>query len=168
MTRRVAITLAMFAVVIALTIPGGALAPDKTYHVAILQQTGSSGKEGILRFYAKHGIMSTLAQLGFTEGRNLAFEVREGAAELLPNLARELVEIRPDIILAVGLLDARAAYGATKTVPIIATSSFLLGSGVVASLARPGGNVSGVTFLTAELDEKRLALLTNWCRRRGA
>lgn len=159
MTSSIAITFAITAVFVASVIPAQAQVSGKTYHVAILQPTGSSGKEGILQWYAKRGLMSTLAQGGFVEGHNLVFEAREGALEQLPDLAHELVKTHPDVILTVGLVGARAAHGATETIPIIATSSFLLDSGLVASLARPGGNVSGVSFLTTELDEKRLALL---------
>jgi len=157
--RHPAIALLVFAVLVALAIPLSAQAPGRIYHIAILQPTGSSTKEGVLPFYAKRGLMSALAERGFVEGRNLQFEVRVGPPEQLPNLARELVQTHPDVMLAVGPPGARAARDATETIPIIASSSFLLGSGLVTSLARPGGNVSGVTFLTAELDEKRLALL---------
>ncbi len=74
-------------------------------------------------------------------------------------LARELVETLPDIVLAVGLPAALAARAATRTIPIIAVSSFPIEAGLVASLARPGGNLSGVSIFTAELNLKRLAIL---------
>jgi putative ABC transport system substrate-binding protein len=104
-------------------------------------------------------MLAELAQRGLMEGGNLVFEARVGQPEQLPDLARQLVGTHPDVIYATGLEEARAARTATDTIPIIATSSHLLEFGLIASLARPGGNLSGVTFFTAELEIKHLALL---------
>jgi hypothetical protein len=79
-------------------------------------------------------MLSELARRGFVEGRNLILERRVGPPERLPDMARELVESHPDVILAVGLVPARAARAATQSVPIIAVSSFPVEAGLVANL----------------------------------
>jgi putative ABC transport system substrate-binding protein len=100
-----------------------------------------------------------LARLGFTEGRNLVVEARFGPTEELPALARELAMAHPDAILAAGAI--RAAQQATSKIPIV--GSFIgedpIAAGFAATLARPGGNVTGIAMLAAELDAKRLHLL---------
>jgi putative ABC transport system substrate-binding protein len=103
-----------------------------------------------------------LRDLGYVEGQNIAFEHRyaEGKNEILPSLAAELVRLKPDVILAVGTPAAQAAKIATQTIPIIfARIADPIGMGLVPDLARPRGNVTGVSVLTRELDAKRLELL---------
>jgi ABC-type uncharacterized transport system substrate-binding protein len=103
-----------------------------------------------------------LRDLGYVEGRNIAFEHRslEGKDEILPSLAAELVALRPDVILASGTPAARAAKIATQTIPIVfARIGDPIGFGLVPSLARPGGNLTGVSVLTFDLAAKRLELL---------
>ncbi len=100
--------------------------------------------------------------LGYVEGRNLAIEYRwaAGKEERLPELAAELAALRIDIIVTVATLPVIAAKRATSTIPIIMTApSDAVASGLVASLARPGGNVTGMTFLSTDLAGKRLQLL---------
>jgi putative ABC transport system substrate-binding protein len=103
-----------------------------------------------------------LRDLGWIEGRNIAF-VRRYAAEkyeTLPSLAAELVQLHPDVILANGTGAARAAKAATQTVPIVfARVSDPVGSGLVASLARPGGNLTGLSIEFVDIEGKRLELL---------
>jgi putative tryptophan/tyrosine transport system substrate-binding protein len=103
-----------------------------------------------------------LRDLGYVEGRNLVIEYRdaEGKFERLPALAAELVALKVDVILAGGPLQARAAKQATKTIPIVFVGSDAVTSGLVTSLARPGGNITGLSALTGELAGKRLELLT--------
>jgi ABC-type uncharacterized transport system substrate-binding protein len=103
-----------------------------------------------------------LGEIGYVEGQNVAFEFRwaEGRTERLPALATELVSRQVALIVTSGIPAARAAKAATTTIPIV----FLLGTDpvkldLVASLARPGGNVTGVTFLNRETDAKRMGLL---------
>src|SRR4029079_17917541 len=94
--------------------------------------------------------------------KNIAIEYRwaEGQDDRLPNLASELVRLNPDVIVTTGTPGAVAAMQATKTIPIVmASSADPVGSGLVASLARPGGNVTGFTILGPELEGKRLELL---------
>jgi putative tryptophan/tyrosine transport system substrate-binding protein len=103
-----------------------------------------------------------LHDLGYTEGQNLAIERRYGEWKLdrLPELATELVRLKVDVILAASTPAARAAKQATSTIPIVAVGmADPVGDELVASLARPGGNVTGTTFLGPELVAKRLGLL---------
>src|SRR6266487_2075050 len=103
-----------------------------------------------------------LRDLGYVEGSNLVFEYRsaEGKVERLPALAAELVALKVDVIVAPTTPAARAAKQATRTLPIVfAAAADPVGSGLVATLARPGGNVTGLTNLSAELGGKRLELL---------
>jgi putative ABC transport system substrate-binding protein len=102
-----------------------------------------------------------LHDVGFVEGRNYVLEVRytEGAPERLGPLAAELVGLGPDVLGAAGTGPALALKRATTTIPIVALSADAVGSGLVASLARPGGNVTGLSNLAPELGGKRLELL---------
>ena len=101
-----------------------------------------------------------LRRLGYVEGRNLAFEARwaEGNSAALPALARSLVERKVDVICGAGTQASLAAKQATTTIPIVTVVAFPVQSGLVASLARPGGNVTGVAFVGEEYG-KRLELL---------
>ena len=103
-----------------------------------------------------------LRDLGYVEGKNIVIEYRwaEGKLDRLPELAAELVRLKVDIILAPNSGIARAAKKATTTIPIVmANGGNPFGDGLIASLARPGGNVTGLTNLSSELAGKRLELL---------
>lgn len=102
-----------------------------------------------------------LVELGYVEGRNISIEYRhaEGKLERLPDLAAELVRRKVDVIVAAGLPAARAAKQATMTIPIVMTGGDPVRTGLVASLARPGGNVTGLADATVEVSTKRLELL---------
>jgi putative ABC transport system substrate-binding protein len=103
-----------------------------------------------------------LRDLGYVEGQNIAFERRssEGKNEILPSLAAELVRLQPDVILAVGTPATRAVRIATQTIPIVfARITDPIGLGFVAALARPGGNLTGVSLQARELEGKRLEFL---------
>jgi putative ABC transport system substrate-binding protein len=103
-----------------------------------------------------------LRDLGHVDGENIVIEYRwaEGQDDRLPNLATELVRLMPDIIVTTGTPSTLAAMQATKTIPIVmASAGDPVGAGLVASLARPGGNVTGFTILGPELEGKRLELL---------
>jgi putative ABC transport system substrate-binding protein len=100
--------------------------------------------------------------LGYIEGQHIAIEYRwaEGRDDRLPNLAAELVRLDPAVIVTTGTPGTLAAMQATKTIPIVmASSADPVRSGIVASLARPGGNVTGFTILGPELEGKRMELL---------
>ena len=109
------------------------------------------------------GLMADgLRSLGWVEGQNIAFERRyaEEKNEILPSLAGELVRLEPDVIVAIGTAATRAAKIASETIPIVfARVSDPVGLGFVAALARPGGNLTGVSLQTRELAAKRLELL---------
>src|SRR5229473_6962912 len=103
-----------------------------------------------------------LRDLGYVESRNVVIEYRsaEGKFERLPALAAELVALKVDVIVAPNTVAALAAEQATKTIPIVfATAGDPVGSGLVTSLARPGGNVTGLSILAPELVGKGLELL---------
>jgi putative tryptophan/tyrosine transport system substrate-binding protein len=103
-----------------------------------------------------------LSETGYVEGQNLAIEFRwaEGSYDRLPAMAADLVDRKVDVIVAAGPPSARAAKNATSTIPIVFSSADPIGEGLVASLARPGGNLTGVSVLTVELVAKRLELLS--------
>jgi putative tryptophan/tyrosine transport system substrate-binding protein len=104
-----------------------------------------------------------LRELGYVEGRNIGLEVRytEGRMERLPALMSELVRLNVDVIVAGGgAVGARVAKQATKTIPIVSPAmADPIAAGLVASLARPGGNLTGLSMLNTELSSKRLELL---------
>jgi putative tryptophan/tyrosine transport system substrate-binding protein len=107
-------------------------------------------------------LLDALPKLGWIEGQNVAFERRyaENRPERLPQLAAELVRLNVDVIVALGTLGPLAAKRATSTIPIVMTAAGdPLGSGLVASLARPGGNVTGMSLMAPDLGGKRLELL---------
>jgi len=106
-------------------------------------------------------IRQALREIGYIEGQNIAMEYRyaDGKPNRAPELAAELVRLRVDIILTTGGAPGiRAAKNATKTIPIVMTGPGLdpVGAGLVESLARPGGNVTGLTNISRELGGKRL------------
>ena len=102
-----------------------------------------------------------LRDLGYVEGRDIVIEYRPSdPADRLPGFAAELVALNADLIVAGGSLAVRAAQQVTRTIPIVMTgTSDPVGTGFVASLARPGGNITGLSLLSPELSGKRLALL---------
>src|SRR5215471_18991770 len=99
------------------------------------------------------GFRDALWALGLVDGRNIRLEVRlaEGHLERLPELAQSLVQAKARVILALGPPAIRAAQQATSTIPIVGNAD-LLANGLIASLARPGGNTTGVSMLSSELD----------------
>jgi putative ABC transport system substrate-binding protein len=102
-----------------------------------------------------------LRQLGYVEGQNVAIELRyaERGLQQLPDLAAELVGLKVDVITTFGDLATKVAQQATSITPIVAITDDILGSGLIGSLSRPGGNTTGFTILAPELSAKRLELL---------
>jgi putative tryptophan/tyrosine transport system substrate-binding protein len=102
-----------------------------------------------------------LRQLGFVEGQNLAIELRyaRDGAQQLPELADELARANVDVIAAFGDLAPKIAHQKTEKTPIVAISDDILATGLVGSLSRPGGSVTGLTIMSAELSAKRLGVL---------
>jgi putative ABC transport system substrate-binding protein len=107
-------------------------------------------------------LREALAALGYVDGSTIRFDFRlaEGDAGRFPELAAALVRDQPSVIVAQGEAAARAAQGATRTIPILASTNDLVASGLIASLAKPGGNNTGISLLVTELDAKRLEVLT--------
>jgi len=107
-------------------------------------------------------LREALAALGDVDGRTirLDFRLAEGDAGRFPELAKALVRDKPNIIVANGQAAAHAAQAATQTIPIVATTNDLVASGLIASLAKPSGNITGVSMLVPEHDAKRLEVLT--------
>src|SRR5690242_2349973 len=136
---------------------------------AYAQQTGKIARIGFLDSSTASGMAvlvdafhQELSKLGWIEGKNIAFEYRfaEQKTERLPDLAAELVRLKVDLIVVTGGPAALTAKRATTTIPIVMTNQGdPVGEGLVASLARPGGNVTGLSSLGTELNTKRLEVL---------
>jgi putative tryptophan/tyrosine transport system substrate-binding protein len=105
-------------------------------------------------------VLPELAKSGFVDGTNLITDIRVGDVKVLPQLAREMVDRTPDAILTVATPSGRAAREATSTVPIVVFGGEdAVSEGLVQSVSRPGGNITGVVILSKTLDAKRLELL---------
>jgi putative ABC transport system substrate-binding protein len=129
----------------------------KIFRIGFLDNSTASGIAVLLEAFRQE-----LRKLGWIEGKNIAIEYRfsELKAERLPELAADLVRLNVDLIVTTGEPPARAAKSATTTIPIVmANAGDPVGSGFVASLARPGGNVTGLSNLGTELNSKRLEVL---------
>jgi putative ABC transport system substrate-binding protein len=138
------------------SITAGAQADRKIPHIGYLMDR--SGPAGVL----DEGFLSGLREHGYVIGQDIAIDYRwtEGKTERLPALARELVARRVDVIVVAGADSTRAAKAATDTIPIVmASSQDAVGDGLVASLAHPGGNVTGRSVYALELTAKRIEIL---------
>jgi ABC-type uncharacterized transport system substrate-binding protein len=127
----------------------------KIPHLGILNP-GTADPPGTFGFY------KGLRELGYTEGQNIAIERRHGdwKFDRFGELAAELVQLNVDVIVVMSTSPARAAKEATSTIPIVVASmADPVADGLVSSLARPGGNITGTTFLGPELTAKRMGLL---------
>jgi putative ABC transport system substrate-binding protein len=146
----------VLALLLALNCPAGAQQPAKIPVIGYLGASSATGNDRIDAF--RQG----LRDLGYVEGKNIVFEMRfaKGKRDRLPALAAELVHLKVDVIVTGGGNATRAARKATSTIPIVMTQSGdPVAEGFVASLARPGGNVTGLSRLTPELNRKRLEIL---------
>jgi putative ABC transport system substrate-binding protein len=138
---------------LAISLPAPAQPPRTIYRVGVLGNENSPPWDGF-----RQG----LRDLGYVDGRNLSMEWRwsEGKPDRFPALAMELVALRPDVIVASGTQAVRAAMQATSAIPIVmTTSSYPEKIGLVRSLSRPGGNVTGLSNVGPELSGKKLELL---------
>jgi putative ABC transport system substrate-binding protein len=146
------------ALLYTLCLPAEAQEPKKVPRIGYLS-SGDKASEST----RSEAIRLALREIGYIEGQNIAFEYRyaEGKRDRYPELAAELVRLKVDIILVGAEGPIRAAKNATKTIPIVMTGAGAdpVRAGLVESLARPGGNVTGVTNLARELGGKRLELL---------
>ena len=150
------------AVVLTLSLTLGSLAadaqpqPDKLWRIGVLMSLYQPDAD------PPRALRQGLRTLGYVEGQNLFIEWRyaQGRDDRLPALAAELVRLKVDLIVADITIGVRAAMQATSGIPIVmAVSADTVGGGLVSSLARPGGNVTGLSILLAETSVKRLQLL---------
>jgi putative ABC transport system substrate-binding protein len=124
------------------------------------QQQGRQYKLGYLSLSpVRPGVADELAKAGFVQGRNLTIVARQPTESQLPAAAAEIVAAEVDVIFAGGDGVARAVLAATKTIPIVAIADNLVSSGLIPSLARPTGNLTGVNIFANELNGKRQELL---------
>ena len=152
-------SLVLGALLLALSHPAEAQQPGKVPRIGFLTTGSASDPRNVL---SMDTLRQALRDLGYVEGKNINFESRyaEGKFEQLPSLTEELVRLKVDILFATDSAAARAAKKATTTIPIVfTTGGSPIAGGLVASLARPGGNVTGLTTNSPELVGKRLELL---------
>ena len=142
------------AMLLAVAIIAEAQQPKKVPRIGFVPGSGDSNNPGPSVEAFRQG----LQDLGYIEGKNIQIESRsmEGTVDSIPSLVAELVRLKVDVLVLVPLLAIRAAKQATKTIPIVMDP---VGTGIVDSLARPGGNITGLATLSRELGGKRLELL---------
>lgn len=143
---------------LAAPVPAIAQSPGKVFRVGYLAAPGRT-PDGL----PPRTLRESLGALGYVEGRNIAYEVRfaEGKLDQLPALAAEIVRLKVDVIATQGGLATVAAARATSTIPIVMALSAgdAVATGLIASLARPGGNVTGMTDEVVQLSAKRMEIL---------
>ena len=156
--KKSALSLILVVVVqLAVGVIANAQQPGKIYRIGCLDQSTASSMAVRLQAFWQE-----IRKLGWIEGKNFTIEYRfaEGKNDRLPELAVELVRLKVDLIVVSSTAPALAAKSATTTIPIvIASAADPVGAGLVASLARPGGNVTGFAGLSPELNTKRLEIL---------
>ncbi len=155
--NKLAIGLVSAALLLALNFPADAQQTGKVFRIGFLDNSTASGMAVLVDAFRQE-----MRKLGWIEGKNIAIEYRfaEQKPERLPELAADLVRFKVDLIVASGTPSSLAAKSATTTIPIVmAQAGDPVGSGLVASLAWPGGNVTGLSNLSFELNTKRLEIL---------
>ncbi len=155
--KKKVIGLALGALLFALSLSAQAQQAGKIFRISYLDASTASGSAVVLEAFWQE-----MGKLGRLDGKNIAIEYRfaEGKNDRLPELAADLVRLKVDLIVVAGGPGALAAKKATTTIPIVMVSvGNPVGSGLVASLARPGGNVTGFASLAPELNTKRLEIL---------
>jgi ABC-type uncharacterized transport system substrate-binding protein len=157
MKRPAVLSIGVTVVMLAVAVLAGAQQSKKVPRIGLLGSTSPSSMSFLVEAFRQG-----LRDLGYVEGKNIVIEYRyeEGKLDRLSTLAAELVRLKVDIIVTAGPASTRAAKEATSTIPIVMTNDGdPVGSGFVASLARPGGNITGLSTLAPELNGKRLELL---------
>jgi ABC-type uncharacterized transport system substrate-binding protein len=157
--KKILICFALAALLHALCLPVWAQQPKKVHRIGYLATSDPATESA-----RSEPIRLALRELGYIDGQNVAIEYRyaEGKRDRLSELAAELVRLKVDLIVAAGGPPSiQAARNATKTIPIVMVGTGIdpVEAGLVESLARPGGNVTGITNLSRELGGKRLELL---------
>src|SRR5947199_2150670 len=157
MKKAVAPSILIAVVLLALGVIADAQQPTKVPRIGFLDPSTASGSAVLWDAFRQE-----MRKLGWIEGKNIAIEYRfaEQKPERLPELAADLVRLKVDLIVVSGTPPALAAKNATTAIPIVmASAADPVGIGLVASLARPGANVTGNSGLAFELDTKRLEIL---------
>ncbi len=151
------VILALSTMLFALCLSAQAQQPKKIPRIGILSSGSPSSSKEVVE-----PLEQGLRDLGYIEAQNITIEHRyaEGMAERLPDLAAALVQLKVDVIVVSGSPSTQAAMNATKTIPIVMTNTNdPVGVGLVASLAHPGGNVTGLSNVGSDLGGKQLELL---------
>src|SRR5262245_53687578 len=149
--------LALCAMLLALRPPANAQQPSKIFRIAFLAPTSPADFSNPVEAYRQG-----LRDLGYVEGKNILIEYRYAERKLdrLPELAAELVRLKVDAFVVGGAAAATAAKQASGTIPIVVgAAGDLVGAGLVTSLAKPGGNITGSIAIAPDLSGKRLELL---------
>ena len=130
--------------------------PGRLYRIAFIAQISQEAPQ-----WAE--VISELARFGFVEGKNLVLDLRGlgTRADDMSTVTAELINASPDLIYCGGDAAMHAAASATKSIPIVATADDYLATGLVPSLARPGGNLTGISLFAPELNGKRLEILVD-------
>jgi len=155
--RKTVISFALTALFYALCASAEAQQPKKVPRIGYLTGSSPSARSARIEAFGQG-----LRELGYVEGKNIVIEYRyaEGKLDRMTELAADLVRLNVEVIVTGGPLVTRAAKEATTTIPIVMTQDAdPVGSGFVASLARPGGNITGLSTLSPEINGKRLELL---------
>jgi putative tryptophan/tyrosine transport system substrate-binding protein len=148
---------ALGAMLLAISVPAHAQQPTKIPRIGFLTGISAAGSAARVEAFRQG-----LRELGYVEGKNIVIEYRyaDGKLDRLSELADELVRLEVNVIVTGGSAATRPARAATVTIPIVmGQDSDPVGSGFVASLARPGGNITGLSNLAPEISGKRLELL---------
>src|SRR5215475_14714520 len=156
MTRKITV-LTLSAILFGLYVTAEAQQEGKIFRIGFLDGGTATGSAVHVKAF-----LQELSKLGWIEGKNVTIEYRFGEQKLdrMPELAADLVRLKVDLIVTSGTPSSLAAKSATTTIPIVmAQAGDPVGSGLVTSLARPGGNVTGFSNLSFELNTKRLEIL---------
>src|SRR5262245_46302661 len=162
--RRIGLAVILTVSLFLVTLPGGAQQTGKLIRIGLLSPAAPSDANGkpsdlAVLFTA---LQERLRELGYVEGQNIKVESRwaEGNYERLPGLAADLVGLKVDVIVTYGTPASQAAKRATATIPIVMAAIIdPVASSLVASLARPGGNITGQSMMSPDLAEKQLEIL---------
>jgi putative tryptophan/tyrosine transport system substrate-binding protein len=155
--RKNVMNLKLCAMLLALCVPAEAQQSKKIARIGVLGGASASALSTSVESFRQG-----LRELGYVEGKNVVIDYRyaDGKPERWPELVQEIVSLKPDVIVMTGTSFIRTAKQATSTIPIVvAGAGDLVETGVVESLARPGGNVTGSTNISSDLSGKRLELL---------
>jgi putative tryptophan/tyrosine transport system substrate-binding protein len=158
MARKAIIVVWLVALALALFRVAEAQQTKKVPRIGYVSESGDANNPGATFEVFRRG----LRDIGYIEEKNILVEPRyaEGKTERVPRLVAELVQLKVDVLVVVSTPAVRAAKQATKTIPIVmVTTVDPVTAGLIDSLARPGGNVTGLTLLTSDLNGKRLELL---------